>query len=77
MLTNLNGTLWPTLEALGRGIEIARCGWGTPDALAAAQTGEIPALWLCNPNAGGCPAVAAGYHGDMYAPDPECWKEVS
>lgn len=22
----------------------------------------------------GCPAVAAGYHGDMYAPDPECWK---
>ena len=25
----------------------------------------------------GCPAVAAGYHGDMYAPDPECWKEVS
>ena len=58
MLTNLNGTLWPTLEAPGRGIEIARCGWGTPDALAAAQTGEIPALWLCNPNAGGCPAVA-------------------
>lgn len=25
----------------------------------------------------GCPAVAAGYHGDMYAPDPQCWKEVS
>ena len=25
----------------------------------------------------GCPAVAAGYSGgDMYAPDPECWKEV-
>lgn len=24
----------------------------------------------------GCPAVAAGYHGSMYAPDPECWKEV-
>lgn len=24
----------------------------------------------------GCPAVAAGYHGDMYAPDPQCWKEV-
>ena len=24
----------------------------------------------------GCPAVAAGYHGNMYAPDPECWKEV-
>lgn len=24
----------------------------------------------------GCPAVAAGYHGDMYAPDPQCWKEI-
>lgn len=24
----------------------------------------------------GCPAVAAGYHGSMYAPDPECWKVV-
>lgn len=25
----------------------------------------------------GCPAVAAGYSGgDMYAPDPQCWKEV-
>ena len=24
----------------------------------------------------GCPAVAAGYTGDMYAPDPQCWHEV-
>ena len=24
----------------------------------------------------GCPAVAAGYHGNMYAPDPQCWKEI-
>lgn len=24
----------------------------------------------------GCPAVAAGYHGSMYAADPQCWKEV-
>lgn len=24
----------------------------------------------------GCPAVAAGYTGNMYAPDPQCWKEV-
>jgi len=24
----------------------------------------------------GCPAVACGYHGDMYASDPQCWKEV-
>ncbi|MCR5076736.1 MAG: radical SAM/SPASM domain protein, ACGX system [Prevotella sp.] len=24
----------------------------------------------------GCPAVAKGYYGSMYAPDPECWKAV-
>jgi radical SAM/SPASM domain protein of ACGX system len=24
----------------------------------------------------GCPAVAFGYTGNMYAPDPQCWKEV-
>jgi radical SAM/SPASM domain protein of ACGX system len=24
----------------------------------------------------GCPAVASGAHGDFYAPDPQCWKEV-
>ncbi len=24
----------------------------------------------------GCPAVAYGYTGDMYAPDPQCWMEV-
>lgn len=24
----------------------------------------------------GCPAVSAGYHGNPYAPDPQCWKEV-
>ena len=24
----------------------------------------------------GCPAVAKGYHGDMYAPDPQCWKVI-
>ena len=23
----------------------------------------------------GCPAVAFGYSGDYYAPDPQCWKE--
>ena len=28
----------------------------------------------CFASASGCPAVAAGYHGDMYAPDPQCWK---
>ena len=25
----------------------------------------------------GCPAVAKGYHGDMYAPDPQCWKVIT
>lgn len=25
----------------------------------------------------GCPAVAAGYTGGMYAADPQCWKEVA
>ena len=25
----------------------------------------------------GCPAVTFGYTGNMYAPDPQCWKEVS
>ena len=24
----------------------------------------------------GCPAVAYGYHGDMYASDPQCWKKI-
>jgi radical SAM/SPASM domain protein of ACGX system len=24
----------------------------------------------------GCPAVAFGSTGDMYAPDPQCWKEI-
>lgn len=24
----------------------------------------------------GCPAVAYGYTGSMYKPDPQCWKEV-
>ncbi|MGL5684063.1 MAG: radical SAM/SPASM domain protein, ACGX system [Marinifilaceae bacterium] len=24
----------------------------------------------------GCPAVAYGYHGNSYAPDPQCWKQV-
>lgn len=25
----------------------------------------------------GCPAVAFGYTGDFYAPDPQCWKQVA
>lgn len=37
------------------------------------KCGKCELLRFCR----GCPAVAAGYHGSMYAPDPECWKEVS
>ncbi len=29
-------------------------------------------LWVCR----GCPAVAAGHHGDWRAPDPQCWKVI-
>jgi radical SAM/SPASM domain protein of ACGX system len=25
----------------------------------------------------GCPAVAYGFHGNMYASDPQCWKEMT
>ena len=25
----------------------------------------------------GCPAVAGGKNGNFYAPDPQCWKEIS
>ena len=70
MLTNLNGPLWPTLEASARGIEIARCGWGTPEAIAAAQMGDVPALWLCNPVSGGLPAVAQRLFVSKGAVDP-------
>ena len=24
----------------------------------------------------GCPEVAYGYYGSMYAPDPQCWKQI-
>lgn len=36
------------------------------------KCGRCELLRFCR----GCPAVAAGYHGSMYAPDPECWKAV-
>ena len=32
---------------------------------------NCPLLRFCR----GCPAVAKGYHGDMYAADPQCWKD--
>lgn len=36
------------------------------------KCGRCELLRFCR----GCPAVAAGFHGSMYAPDPECWKAV-
>lgn len=36
------------------------------------KCGKCELLRFCR----GCPAVAAGYYGSMYAPDPECWKEI-
>ena len=36
------------------------------------KCGKCELLRVCR----GCPAVAYGYAGDMYAPDPQCWKEV-
>lgn len=57
MMTQLKGALWPTLETTVRGVEIARAGWGSPEALAAVQTLDVPAIWLCNEQTGGLPAV--------------------
>lgn len=36
------------------------------------KCGRCELLRFCR----GCPAVARGYHGSMYAPDPQCWKQV-
>ncbi len=57
MQVNLNGTLWPTLEAPARGIEVARSGWGSPEALAAISD-DVAGIWLCNTITGNLPAVA-------------------
>ena len=57
MLTHLKGALWPTLETTVRGIEIARAGWGSPETLAAVQDLDVPAIWLCNQETGGLPAI--------------------
>ena len=57
MMTQLKGALWPTLETTVRGIEIGRAGWGSPSALAALQGLDVPAIWLCNQETGGLPAV--------------------
>ncbi|MCR5312588.1 MAG: radical SAM/SPASM domain protein, ACGX system [Bacteroidaceae bacterium] len=37
------------------------------------KCGKCELLRFCR----GCPAIAKGYHGSMYAPDPECWKVIS
>lgn len=36
------------------------------------KCGRCELLRFCR----GCPAVAYGYHGSMYAPDPQCWKQL-
>ena len=57
LLTHLKGDLWTTLEHPTRGVEVTRNGWGSPAALAAAPTDEVPGIWLCNDTHGGFPAV--------------------
>ncbi len=57
MLAHINGRLWPTLEAPERGIEIARCGWGAPETLAAIPD-DVAGIWLCNKITGDLPGVA-------------------
>lgn len=57
MLNQTKGSLWPTLEAPLPGIELARCGWGAPDALAALPPSDIPGIWLANPTTGGLTPV--------------------
>ncbi len=56
MQVNLNGHLWPTLEAPSRGIEVSRCGWGAPHALTAIPQ-DVAGIWLCNQTTGDLPAV--------------------
>lgn len=34
---------------------------------------RCPLKYICR----GCPAVAYGYTHDMYAADPQCWREVA
>lgn len=37
------------------------------------KCGHCELLRFCR----GCPAVAYGYHHSYFAPDPQCWKEIS
>ena len=57
MLSHLKGSLWPTLETPFRGVEVARCGWGAPEALRGLPPDDVPGIWLCNSETGGLPAV--------------------
>lgn len=57
MLNQLKGALWSTLEAPLPGVELARCGWGGPAALAKLPPDDIPGIWLSNPVTGGLPPV--------------------
>lgn len=57
MLNQIKGSLWPTLEAPLPGVELARCGWGTPDVLATLPPTDIPGIWLSNPISGGLSPV--------------------
>lgn len=57
MLTYITGSLWETLERSPRGVEIARCGWGSKEALSGiAETLDVPSIWLCGPD-GGFPPI--------------------
>lgn len=48
MLSWLNGTLWETLEAPSRGIELARIGWGNAASQALHPQDDVPGIWLTN-----------------------------
>ena len=63
MLTTTNGILWQTLEGPLAGLELARLGWGTTEALTAGLPhDDIAGLWLVNPVTGGLPPVAQRFH---------------
>ncbi len=57
MLNWLNGTLWQTLEAPTRGIELARNGWGNPSTINALPQGDVPGIWLVNEETGDVPPM--------------------
>ncbi len=57
MQINLNGNLWPTLEAQAPGIEVARSGWGSPEEVATIPS-DVAGIWLCNTVTGDLPAIA-------------------